>query len=63
MGAASIAAFYSKAKTAKIAPVAYTFAKFVYKRKGMEPGKVMLSKEKVLLVKPEIPKNCEFVEE
>ena len=59
--AASIAGYFSKAKTAKVAPVSYTFAKFVYKKKGMEPGKVMISKEKVLLVKPEIPKNCEIV--
>ncbi len=59
--AASIAGFFSKAKTANVAPVSYTFAKYVYKKKGMEPGKVMISKEKVLLVKPEIPKNCEIV--
>ena len=56
---ASIAAFYSKAKTAKVAPVSYTFAKFVHKKKGMEPGQVLLQRENVLLVKPEIPKNCE----
>lgn len=56
--AASLAAFYSKAKTAGTAPVSYTFAKFVYKKKGMEPGKVLLTKEKTLLVKPEIPNNC-----
>ncbi|MBI9073342.1 MAG: DUF814 domain-containing protein [Melioribacteraceae bacterium] len=62
-GAASIAAFHSKAKTAKVAPVSYTFAKFVYKKKGMAPGKVLLTKESVMLVKPEIPKNCIFVEE
>lgn len=60
---ASIAAFYSKAKTAGTAPVAYTFAKYVTKRKGMEPGKVMLQKESVLLVKPEIPKSAEQVED
>jgi predicted ribosome quality control (RQC) complex YloA/Tae2 family protein len=57
--AASIAAFYSKGKTAKLIPVSYTFRKFVHKKKGMEPGKVLLTKENVLLVKPEIPKNCE----
>jgi len=57
--AASIAAFYSKGKTAKLVPVSYTFRKFVHKKKGMEPGKVLLTKENVLLVKPEIPKNCE----
>ncbi|MDZ7763052.1 MAG: NFACT RNA binding domain-containing protein [Melioribacteraceae bacterium] len=61
--AASIAAYYSKAKTAGTVPVAYTFAKYVTKRKGMEPGKVYLQKENVLLVKPEIPKNAEQVED
>jgi predicted ribosome quality control (RQC) complex YloA/Tae2 family protein len=61
--AASIAAFYSKAKTAGTAPVSYTFAKFVHKKKGMLPGKVLLSKENTLLVKPGIPKNCILVEE
>ncbi|MCF8240231.1 MAG: NFACT RNA binding domain-containing protein [Melioribacteraceae bacterium] len=61
--AASIAAFYSKGKTAKLVPVAYTFGKYVTKRKGMEPGKVNVSRETVLLVKPEIPTNCVLVEE
>ncbi len=59
--AASIAAFYSKAKTAGTAPVSYTFAKFVHKKKGMPPGKVLLSKENTILIKPEIPKNCILV--
>ena len=61
--AASLAAYHSKAKTAGTASVSYTFAKFVYKKKGMAPGKVILTKEKTLLVKPEIPKNCELVSE
>ncbi|PID59635.1 MAG: hypothetical protein CR986_05045 [Ignavibacteriae bacterium] len=60
---ASLAAYYSKAKTAGTAPVSYTFAKFVYKKKGMAPGKVLLTKEKTLLVKPEIPKNAELITE
>lgn len=59
---ASIAAYYSKAKTSGVSPVSYTFAKYVHKKKGMEPGKVMLSKENTLLVRPEIPNNCEQVE-
>ncbi len=59
--AASIAAFHSKAKTSGLVPVSYTFKKYVTKKKGMEPGKVALLKEDVLLVKPEIPSNCEFV--
>ncbi|MGK9369009.1 NFACT RNA binding domain-containing protein [Melioribacter sp. Ez-97] len=60
--AASIAAFYSKAKTAGLAPVSYTFKKYVVKKKGMVPGKVALLKEEVLLVKPEIPPGCEVVD-
>lgn len=61
--AAQLAAYYSKAKTAGTAPVSYTLAKNVYKKKGMAPGKVMLQKENVLLVKPDIPKNCEQIED
>ena len=60
---ASIAAFYSKAKTAGTASVNYTLAKFVHKKKGMEPGKVLLTKENTLLVKPGIPENCILVNE
>lgn len=59
--AASIAAFHSKAKTSGLAPVSYTLKKYVTKKKGMEPGKVALLKEDVLLVKPEIPSNCEYI--
>lgn len=61
--AASIAAFYSKAKTSKLAPVSYTLKKYVVKRKGMEPGEVALLKEEVVLVKPEIPAGSELVTE
>ena len=38
---ASVAAFYSKAKTSGLVPVSYTQKKYVIKRKGMEPGKVI----------------------
>jgi len=61
--AAQIAAFYSKAKTAGTAPVSYTLAKFVRKKKGMEPGKVLIEKEKVLLVRPGIPANTVMISE
>ena len=61
--AASMAGYYSKAKTAGSSSISYTFAKFVHKKKGMEPGKVILQKEKTLLVKPEIPKNCILIDE
>jgi len=61
--AAALAAYHSKAKTAGTAPVSYCFAKFVTKKKGMAPGQVNIQKEKVLLVKPGIPANCEYIEE
>ncbi|MGB5846951.1 MAG: NFACT RNA binding domain-containing protein [Ignavibacteriaceae bacterium] len=58
---AALAAYHSKAKTAGTVPVAYTFKKYVIKKKGYPIGTVHLLKEDVLLVKPEIPKGCEFV--
>ena len=60
---ASLAAYHSKAKTAGIVPVAYTFKKYVVKKKNMPIGTVHLLKENVLLVKPEIPKDCEYVQD
>lgn len=59
--AASVAAYYSKAKTSKLAPVSFTLKKYVVKKKGMEPGKVLLMKEDVLIVPPEIPAGCEQI--
>ena len=59
--AACLAAFYSKAKTSGLVPVSYSQKKYVIKRKGMEPGKVALLKEKVLIVRPEIPKECKMI--
>ena len=60
---ASIAAFYSKAKTSKLASVTYTLKKYVIKNQRHEPGQVTVTKENVLLVKPEIPKYCEQITE
>jgi len=59
--AASVAAFYSKGKTASVTPVSFTFRKFVHKKKGMPAGQVLLQKEESVLVKPEIPSNCEQI--
>lgn len=59
--AASLAAYHSKAKTSGTAPVAYTLKKYVVKKKGDPVGTVRLLREDVLLVKPEIPSECEFV--
>ena len=60
--AASVAAFHSKAKTAGTVPVSFTLKKYVIKKKGMEAGKVALLREDTLLVKPEIPDKCEYIE-
>jgi predicted ribosome quality control (RQC) complex YloA/Tae2 family protein len=61
--AASVAAFYSKAKTSKMAPVSYTFKKYVVKKKDLDPGQVILLKEDVILVTPEIPVGCDIIVE
>lgn len=58
--AASLAAYHSKAKTAGIVPVSFTFKKYVIKRKGMPLGQVSLLNEDILLVKPEIPEECDI---
>jgi len=55
--AASIAAFYSKAKNAKIVAVAYTQAKNVEKYKGAKSGSVIIKSEKIVKVTPGIPKD------
>ncbi len=52
MQAAQIAAFYSDAKTQKVAPVAYTARKFVRKRKGAPAGEVVIEREEVIMVEP-----------
>ena len=50
--AASLAAFYSKAKGSSMAPVSYTKKKFVRKPKGANPGLVYLDREEVIMVEP-----------
>ncbi|MCL4539779.1 MAG: NFACT RNA binding domain-containing protein [Bacteroidetes bacterium] len=52
--AASIAAYYSKARSSKLVPVAYTMRKFVKKARG-KPGAVFLDREEVVFVMPIIP--------
>ncbi len=55
--AASIAAYYSKMKTAKMIPVAMTEKKFVRKPKGAPAGTVVLEREKVIFVEAKLPNN------
>ncbi len=53
--AASIAAYYSKARNASSVPVAYCEKKFVKKKKGFKSGSVVMEREKVIFAKPELP--------
>ncbi len=53
--AASIAAYYSRMKTAGTVPVAMTQRKYVRKPKGSPPGTVVIERETVLFVKPGLP--------
>lgn len=61
--AASLAAFHSKAKTAGLVPVSYCLKKYVIKRKSMPVGQVALLREDTLLVKPEIPAECQYIQD
>ncbi len=55
--AAGYAAYYSKAKGMKMAPVMYTKRKYVRKPKGAAPGAVVVEKENVEMVPPLNPKD------
>ncbi len=53
--AASIAAYYSKARNSGTIPVSYTERKFVKKSKGYKEGSVIMEREKVVFIKPALP--------
>src|SRR3990172_9466574 len=55
--AASIAAYYSKMKNAKLVPVAMTQRKYVHKRKGSPAGTVTVDRETVIMVPPQLPEQ------
>ena len=59
--AASISAYYSKARNGGNVPVAYTERKYVKKMKGFKEGSVMLEKEKVIFVKPGLPEGLKDI--
>src|SRR5699024_3493482 len=54
---AGYAAYYSKAKGMKTAPVMYTKRKYVRKPKGAQPGAVIVEREEVVMVPPVNPQN------
>jgi predicted ribosome quality control (RQC) complex YloA/Tae2 family protein len=53
--AASIAAWFSKAKNDTLCPVIYTQRKYIRKPKRLLPGSFIVEKEKVLIVSPQLP--------
>jgi len=55
LAAASIAAYYSKAKHSKFVPVAYAEKKYVTKKKNLPSGTVFMTREKVVMVEPKLP--------
>ncbi|UCC11110.1 MAG: DUF814 domain-containing protein [candidate division WOR-3 bacterium] len=55
--AASIAAYYSKAKTQKNIPVSYTQRKYVKKDRKGRPGAAILMREQVMFVDPALPEK------
>ena len=56
---ASIAAFYSKMKTAKHVPVAMTEKKYVRKPRGAPAGTVVIEREKLMFVNPQLPDEAD----
>ena len=52
--AASIAAYWSKGRTAKKVAVVYTTVKYVSKPRGGAPGQAVLKREKTLMVQPKL---------
>ncbi len=57
--AASIAAYFSKAKTQKKVPVSYTQRKYLKKSKKGKLGTVILMRESVVFVDPGLPSDTE----
>ena len=53
--AASVAAYYSKARGSDLVPVIVTERKWVRKPKGALPGTVVVEREEVLMVEPRLP--------
>ncbi len=57
--AASIAAYYSKARNATLTPVVYTQKKYVRKPKGSAVGAVAVERETVVMVRPQLPSGSQ----
>lgn len=53
--AASLAAYFSKARSSRVVPVVVVPRKYVRKPRGADPGAVVFEREAVLLVEPQPP--------
>ncbi len=53
--AATIAAYYSKGRNARVVPVSYTQRKYLKKAKGEGVGTVIMMREEVIFVSPKLP--------
>ena len=57
--AAAVAAYHSKARAGGVVAVSCTRARYVSKPEGAKPGTVQIRKEKVIKVRPGLPKDRE----
>lgn len=57
--AASIAAWFSKARTSRKAPVVYTMKKYVRRPRKGPPGLALITREKLILVEPKAPPDAD----
>lgn len=57
--AAAIAAYYSKARTSKKAPVIYTLKKYVRRPRKGPPGLALVTREKMVMVEPKAPAGAD----
>ena len=55
VAAASAAAYFSRARGSSKVPVIYTRAKYVRKPRKAAPGKVVVEREKSIMVEPGLP--------
>jgi len=57
--AASIAAWFSKARTSKRAPISYTLKKYVRRPRKGPAGLALITREKTILVEPKAPPDAD----
>jgi predicted ribosome quality control (RQC) complex YloA/Tae2 family protein len=57
--AASIAAWFSKARTSRKAPIVYTLKKYVRRPRKGPPGLALITREKLILVEPKAPPDAD----